>query len=148
MGAIKKFNPETGKWEVYGSTDATDINLLDLGDNFETKNVEGALREISKKINKTLENVTAQQNAINEHTESLAQHSSDIEWLKQYGGGGGGGYHTGTNLTGDGGSGCVIIRWGYEIPEDFISYKGYTTSYEFNSFTEEDFVYIYCFSNQ
>ena len=91
MGAIKKFNPETGKWEVYGSTDAKDINLLDLGDNFENKNVEGALREISKKINKTLENVTAQQNAINEHAESLAQHSSDIEWLKQYGGGGGGG---------------------------------------------------------
>lgn len=58
------------------------------------------------------------------------------------GGGGGGGYHTGTNLTGDGGSGCVIIRWGYEIPEDFISYKGYTTAYEFNSFTEEDFVYM------
>ena len=91
MGAIKKFNPETGKWEVYGSTDAKDINLLDLGDNFENKNVEGALREISKKINKTLENVTAQQNAINEHAESLAQHSSDIEWLKQYGGGGSGG---------------------------------------------------------
>ena len=91
MGAIKKFNPETGKWEVYGSTDAKDINLLDLGNNFENKNVESALREISKKINKTLENVTAQQNAINEHAESLAQHSSDIEWLKVYGGGGSGG---------------------------------------------------------
>lgn len=58
------------------------------------------------------------------------------------GGGGGGGYHSGSNSTGNGGSGIVIIRWGYEIPEDFISYKGYTTSREYDCFTEEDFVYM------
>ena len=42
MGVIKKINPETGKWEIYGSTDAKDINLIDIGDNFSDKNVEGA----------------------------------------------------------------------------------------------------------
>ena len=56
MGVIRKYNPETGKWEVYGSTEAKDINLIDVGDNFEDKNVEGALREISTKLNETLQN--------------------------------------------------------------------------------------------
>ena len=34
MGVIKKFNPETGQWEIYGSTDARDINLLVIEENF------------------------------------------------------------------------------------------------------------------
>jgi surface protein len=83
MGVIRKFNPETGQWEVYGSTEAKDINLIDVGDNFEDKNVEGALREISDKLNETLANLDAQKN-------TLIEHSSDIEWLKENGGGGGG----------------------------------------------------------
>ena len=84
MGVIRKYNPETGKWEVYGSTEAKDINLMDVGDNFSDKNVEGALREISDKINETLANLDAQKN-------TLIEHSSEIEWLKEHGGGGGGG---------------------------------------------------------
>ena len=84
MGVIKKFNPDTGKWEIYGSTDAKDINLIDVGDNFSDKNVEGALREISTKLAETMADINAQKSAI-------LQHSSDIEWLKENGGGGGGG---------------------------------------------------------
>lgn len=84
MGVIRKYNPETGKWEIYGSSEATDINLIDVGDNFEDKNVEGALREISDKLNETLANLDA-------HKNTLIEHSSDIEWLKEHGGGGGGG---------------------------------------------------------
>ena len=49
MGVIRKKNPQTGEWEIYGSTDAKDINLIDVGDNFKDKNVEGALREMSTK---------------------------------------------------------------------------------------------------
>ena len=88
MGVIKKINPETGKWEIYGSTDAKDINLIDIGDNFSDKNVEGALREISAKLAETVADINAQKGAI-------IQHSSDIAWLKENGGGGGGGGGTG-----------------------------------------------------
>ena len=83
MGVIKKFNPETGEWEVYGSTEAKDINLIDAGDNFTDKSVEGALREISAKLDKTLASLDAQKG-------TLVKHSSDIEWLKENGGGGSG----------------------------------------------------------
>ena len=84
MGVIKKFNPETGQWEIFGSTEASDINIMDVNDNFSDKNVEAALRELSTKLNETMADVTAQKGAI-------VKHSSDIAWLKEYGGGGGGG---------------------------------------------------------
>ena len=57
MGVIKKFNPETGEWEIYGSTEAKDINLIDVENNFSNKNVEGALREISNKLSETTANL-------------------------------------------------------------------------------------------
>ena len=91
MGVIKKFNPITEEWEIYGSTDAKDINLIDVGNNFEEKNVEGALREISDKLDKTLADITAQKGALAKHSSYIAKHSSDIEWLKENGGGGSGG---------------------------------------------------------
>ena len=82
MGVIKKFNPETGEWEIYGSTDARDINLTDVGNNFSDKNVEGALREISNKLSETTANLRA-------HSATLVEHTSNIAWLKENGGGGG-----------------------------------------------------------
>ena len=84
MGVIKKFNPETGQWEVYGSTEASDINLLDAGNNFSNKNVEGALREISNKLSEATADLRA-------HSATLVEHTSNIAWLKENGGGGGGG---------------------------------------------------------
>ena len=84
MGVIKKFNPETGQWEIYGSTDARDINLLDIEENFSDKTVEGALREISDKLEVTAANLKA-------HKATLVEHTSNIAWLKENGGGGGGG---------------------------------------------------------
>jgi surface protein len=83
MGVIRKKNPLTGEWEVYGSTDAKDINLIDAGDNFSDKNVEGALREMSDKLSGTLADLNA-------HKSTLIKHSSEIAWLKEHGGGGGG----------------------------------------------------------
>lgn len=84
MGVIKKFNPETGQWEIYGSTEAKDINLLDIEENFSDKTVEGALREISDKLEATAANLKA-------HKATLVEHTSNIAWLKENGGGGGGG---------------------------------------------------------
>ena len=83
MGVIRKKNPATGEWEVYGSTEAKDINLIDVGDNFSEKTVEGALREVSTKISETLASLDAQK-------DTLIEHASDIEWLKEHGGGGSG----------------------------------------------------------
>ena len=83
MGVIRKKNPKTGEWEIYGSTEAKDINIIDAADNFSDKNVEGALREISDKLSKTLTSLEAQKY-------TLIEHSSEIEWLKEHGGGGGG----------------------------------------------------------
>ena len=101
MGVIRKKNPETGKWEIYGSTEARDINLIDVNDNFVEKNVEGALREMSDKIAESIAGINAQKDALIEHSNTLAkhnnllhEHTSAIEWLKENGGGGGGG--TGT----------------------------------------------------
>ena len=82
MGTVKKYNPETGKWEIYGSTDAKDINLIDVGNNFEEKNVESAFREVSDKLNRTLAELESQKS-------TLITHASNIEWLKENGGGGG-----------------------------------------------------------
>ena len=92
MGVIKKFNPETGQWEIYGSTEASDINLLDAGNNFSDKNVEGALREISNKLTKATADLRA-------HSATLVEHTSNIAWLKENGGGGGGGGGTASAPT-------------------------------------------------
>ena len=84
MSSTKKFNKETGKWEVFGSTDAIDIKLTDLQGNFTSDNVEGALREASSKLSELTDSIANQK-------EVISQHSNDIEWLKMYGGGGSGG---------------------------------------------------------
>lgn len=84
MGVIKKFNPETNRWEIYGSTEAKDIKLIDISDNFETKDVESALREISEKLNESIAYIDA-------HSQTLTEHTENIEWLIVNGGGGSGG---------------------------------------------------------
>ena len=105
MGVIRKKNPQTGEWEIFGSTDAKDINLIDTLDNFTDKNVEGALRELADDTNTNKTTLNAQGKVIQEHNKKLnqqqqliaqqqqliAQHQEDIEWLKVNGGGGGGG---------------------------------------------------------
>jgi surface protein len=84
MGVIRKKNPNTGEWEVCGSSDAKDINLIDVGNNFEDKTVEGALREVSNDLSEMMAKLDAQRG-------TLVEHSNAIAWLKENGGGGGGG---------------------------------------------------------
>ena len=91
MASTKKFNKETGQWEVFGSTDAVDIKLADLQGNFTSDNVEGALREASSQISDMSASVRSQKATMQKHASMLKQHAEDIEWLKEFGGGGGGG---------------------------------------------------------
>ncbi len=91
MGVIRKKNPKTGKWEVYGSTDAKDINLIDVGNNFKDKNVESALREVSDKVKEIDTVIDTQTSMISQHSNTLIEHEEKIEYLLINGGGGSGG---------------------------------------------------------
>ena len=98
MASIKKFNKDNGKWEVHGSSIASEIALLDMEGNFQSGNVEGALRENAKKIldqeiksNANNDTIKTHSSMIREHSSKLAKHEEDIEWLKENGGGGSGG---------------------------------------------------------
>ena len=55
---IRVLNKETGMYE-YVTQQASEIGILDLEGNFESKNIEGALRELSEKMtdNEAIENL-------------------------------------------------------------------------------------------
>ncbi len=84
VSCIKKKNPTTGQWEICSASTAFELPILDLKENFESNNVEGALRELADK-NTEIETI------INSQSDVIKEHSSDIAWLKENGGGGGGG---------------------------------------------------------
>ena len=44
--SIKYHNDKTGKWEIIASNKASDIAINDNGSNFNSNNVEGALKEV------------------------------------------------------------------------------------------------------
>lgn len=89
MGSTKKH--DGSKWQKFGSTKAVDIKITDFSGNFESDNVEGALREASSKISDIQSSVDGQKDAIKKHSADLQQHAEDIAYLKEHGGGGGGG---------------------------------------------------------
>jgi hypothetical protein len=117
MSSTKKH--DGNNWKKFGSTDAIDIKITDFSGNFESDNVEGALREASSKISDINSSVQGQKAAIQKQSEDLAvqkaitdsqtkalqqyaeriqtnmnmlaQHEEDIQYLKEHGGGGGGG---------------------------------------------------------
>ena len=51
MSMIKTYNPETGKWEVRGTSLASSLGVTDFSGNFTSNNVEGCLRELAEKAN-------------------------------------------------------------------------------------------------
>lgn len=89
--SIKKFNKTTGKWEVQGTGIASEIALLDMEGNFQSSNVEGALRENANKIKEQEVKNNANKELLQTHSSVLKTHEKDIEWLKENGGGGSGG---------------------------------------------------------
>ena len=50
MSSIKTYNPQTGKWEVRGTSQASSVGVMDLSGNFTSDNVEGCLREVGNRI--------------------------------------------------------------------------------------------------
>ena len=50
--AIKTFNQETQQWEICASSQALETQIIDVGDNFDSNNVEGALRELAEDISR------------------------------------------------------------------------------------------------
>ena len=53
--ATKVYNPETKKWEVQGTSQAVQVKILDVENNFVSDNVEGALRELASNVNESTE---------------------------------------------------------------------------------------------
>lgn len=49
MSSIKTYNKDTGKWEIRSTSQAIETEIIDLQDNFESKDVEGAMRELASK---------------------------------------------------------------------------------------------------
>ena len=78
---IKILNKETGKYENI-TQQASEIGILDLEGNFESKNIEGALRELSEKMtdNEAIENLKTDV-AIN--TQSIKNLNSKTSKMKK-----------------------------------------------------------------
>ena len=91
-----KIKDSNGKW-ITLSQDALETPILDLNNNFDSKNVEGALEELAElcKTEQDSEEIRAliSQNseAISGINKKLIDVEADIDYLKENGGGGGGG---------------------------------------------------------
>lgn len=93
--SIKIYDEKNKKWTVQGTTTAQELSIIDMGDNYDSTNVEGALREIAMSINASKVEAKALQEQVKkideDFTEHLVNHPS--------GGGGGGGGGNGTMPT-------------------------------------------------
>ena len=92
---IKILNKETGKYENI-TQQASEIGILDLEGNIKSKNIEGALRELSEKMTDNVAiddlktNVATNTQSIKNLNAKTSKMQEDIEYLKENGGGGGG----------------------------------------------------------
>ena len=91
-----KIKDSNGKW-ITLSQDALETPILDLGNNFDSKNVEGALQELAT-LHKTRQDsdelralIGQNSRAITGLDKRLTIAEADIADLKEFGGGGGGG---------------------------------------------------------
>ena len=89
------FNKETNQYE-YVTQNASEVSLLDMEGNFESPNVEGALRELANKAKNNADidelkiDVATNKQSIKNLTSTTSKMKEDIEYLKENGGGGGG----------------------------------------------------------
>ena len=88
-----KIKNKNGEWVV--DQKAIQTSIIDLEGNFESNNVEGALRELAAKKTRSSEEleikVETNRLSIEKLTARVSQNEEDIEWLKENGGGGSGG---------------------------------------------------------
>lgn len=76
MPSIKRYNKKNNKWEIKSTSDAINLGIMDIEGNFESDNVEGALRELSgikDNVNVNSQSINSIKNTINEH---LTNHPS------------------------------------------------------------------------
>ena len=87
-----RYKDKNGKWTI--GSHAVQTKIIDLASNFESDNVEGALRELAEKSTGDLTDLksTVQTNSklLGSLNSDMIQVQEDIEWLKVNGGGGGG----------------------------------------------------------
>ena len=79
MAIIKKKNPTTGEWEIFSVTTALEMPILDIGDNFTSNNVEGALREVVDKNKEIEAKLKSHSAVIQEHSSTLKSHTTAIQ---------------------------------------------------------------------
>lgn len=97
-----KIKDKNGKWVV--DQKAIQTSIIDTEGNFESNNVEGALRELAEqvkqgsnlaeleaKIETNRASITNLKSKVNGMDSDIGVIKEDIEWLKENGGGGGGG---------------------------------------------------------
>lgn len=108
--SIKTYDKETGQWLIQASNQASEISLIDVQDNFESVNVEGALREVATSLTAQKLDTELLQNRVDNISDEIEGVISDvvdnqlvsinnrlddiddeIEYLKANGGGGGSG---------------------------------------------------------
>lgn len=87
-----KIKNKNGEWVV--DQKAIQTSIIDLEGNFESNNVEGALRELAAKKTRSSEEleikVETNRLSIENLSSRVSKNEEDIEWLKVNGGGGGG----------------------------------------------------------
>ena len=74
MSSTKRYNPSTEKWEVIGTSHASDIGVVDLEENFKSKNAEGVFRELAetnKELSKDTNSLKTSLKNTNSHVSKL-----------------------------------------------------------------------------
>lgn len=87
--STKIFNPDTGKWEVHGVGNASQLPILDIAGNFQgdengTKTVERALAELAETAG------SASEEDIKLLEGRVSENEKNIAWLLEHGGSGSG----------------------------------------------------------
>lgn len=81
--ATKVYNPKTGKWEVQGTSQAIEMKILDIENNFTSDNVEGALRELASNVNESTKqeilNLKSETSKINKNITTVTNNISNLE---------------------------------------------------------------------
>ena len=86
--ATKYYDEMLGKWVICGTNQALEVNIVDVSDNFDSNNVEGALREIATTVNENESKVESIKKQLESLDEDFKYH---LENHPSGGGGGGGG---------------------------------------------------------
>ena len=79
--SVKYFNKNSQSWEKIASIMATSINIVDVEGNYESDNIEGALREISNTMDTKVDNIEfTQDNLLNFYANNVLVKSIEIDF--------------------------------------------------------------------